>query len=153
MTLRKILPLLLAMTGLILSEGCLVLAEVPGVTPVAASKTTSTPTAANVVASAFALSPTATDISLTTTSTPRSTDKPSPLPNTPAPQVAGTDARLLATTTPNSMATDTPASALPPAPIPEHPSPDFTLPDLEGNQVRLSDFRGQVVLINFWATW
>lgn len=32
-------------------------------------------------------------------------------------------------------------------------APDFTLPDLEGNQVALSDHRGEVVLINFWATW
>ena len=30
---------------------------------------------------------------------------------------------------------------------------DFTLPDLQGNAVRLSDLRGKVVLINFWATW
>ncbi len=32
-------------------------------------------------------------------------------------------------------------------------APDFTLKDLEGNVVSLSDFRGQAVLINFWATW
>lgn len=32
-------------------------------------------------------------------------------------------------------------------------APDFTLTDLEGNQVTLSDLRGQVVMINFWATW
>jgi cytochrome c biogenesis protein CcmG, thiol:disulfide interchange protein DsbE len=32
-------------------------------------------------------------------------------------------------------------------------APDFRLPDLNGNQVALSDHRGQVVLINFWATW
>jgi peroxiredoxin len=30
---------------------------------------------------------------------------------------------------------------------------DFTLPDLHGNTIRLADFRGQVVLVNFWATW
>ncbi len=32
-------------------------------------------------------------------------------------------------------------------------APDFTLVDLEGNQVSLSDFRGETVFINFWATW
>ena len=32
-------------------------------------------------------------------------------------------------------------------------APDFTLIDLEGNRVTLSDFRGKVVFINFWATW
>jgi len=30
---------------------------------------------------------------------------------------------------------------------------DFTLPDLAGNPVRLSDFRGKTVVLDFWATW
>jgi thiol-disulfide isomerase/thioredoxin len=30
---------------------------------------------------------------------------------------------------------------------------DFTLADVEGNQVTLSDFRGKTVFVNFWATW
>lgn len=30
---------------------------------------------------------------------------------------------------------------------------DFTLEDLDGNLVRLADFRGRPVIINFWATW
>lgn len=33
------------------------------------------------------------------------------------------------------------------------PAPDFTTATLGGKTVRLSQFRGQVVLINFWATW
>jgi cytochrome c biogenesis protein CcmG/thiol:disulfide interchange protein DsbE len=33
------------------------------------------------------------------------------------------------------------------------PAPDFTLPDLSGNNVSLSSFKGKPLLINFWATW
>lgn len=29
----------------------------------------------------------------------------------------------------------------------------FTLPDLQGKIVRLADLKGDVILINFWATW
>ena len=32
-------------------------------------------------------------------------------------------------------------------------APDFTLATLEGDWVTLSDFKGKVVLVNFWATW
>jgi thiol-disulfide isomerase/thioredoxin len=30
---------------------------------------------------------------------------------------------------------------------------DFTYPDLEGNPVKLSNYRGKWVIANFWATW
>ena len=33
------------------------------------------------------------------------------------------------------------------------PAPNFTLPDLEGRMVSLTDYRGKVVLLNIWATW
>ncbi len=32
-------------------------------------------------------------------------------------------------------------------------APDFTLKSLEGSNLRLEEYRGQVVLINFWESW
>lgn len=32
-------------------------------------------------------------------------------------------------------------------------APDFTTTDLQGNPVRLEDYRGKVILLVFWATW
>lgn len=32
-------------------------------------------------------------------------------------------------------------------------APDFTLEDLQGNKIKLSDYRGKIVFLNFWATW
>jgi cytochrome c biogenesis protein CcmG/thiol:disulfide interchange protein DsbE len=33
------------------------------------------------------------------------------------------------------------------------PAPDFALAALDGKTLKLSDFRGKAVLLNFWATW
>lgn len=32
-------------------------------------------------------------------------------------------------------------------------APDFTLKDMDGNDVKLSDYKGKVVILNFWAVW
>jgi peroxiredoxin len=39
------------------------------------------------------------------------------------------------------------------APGPGSPAPDFTLAARDGGKVSLADLKGQVVMINFWATW
>ena len=33
------------------------------------------------------------------------------------------------------------------------PAPEIALKDLQGQEVRLSDLHGKIVLLNFWATW
>lgn len=52
-----------------------------------------------------------------------------------APNDNSTDAAVQSTTTEKAVA------------------PDFILNDKGGNPVRLSDYRGKVVLLDFWATW
>ncbi|MBI5667210.1 MAG: redoxin domain-containing protein [Chloroflexi bacterium] len=60
-----------------------------------------------------------------------------------------------------ALANGSPAGA-PPTPLPvtladvslvNRPAPNFELPSLDGATVRLSSYRGQVVFLNFWATW
>src|SRR5206468_1510915 len=36
---------------------------------------------------------------------------------------------------------------------PGSPAPDFTFTDIDGKAHKLSDYRGQVVLLDFWGTW
>ena len=40
-----------------------------------------------------------------------------------------------------------------PSPREGFPAPDFSLPTLDGEEVTLSDLRGQVVVINLWTSW
>lgn len=32
-------------------------------------------------------------------------------------------------------------------------APEFSLPNTEGGQLKLSDYKGKLVLLNFWASW
>src|SRR5213592_3199073 len=38
-------------------------------------------------------------------------------------------------------------------PVVGSPAPEIALKDLRGQEVRLSDLHGKIVLLNFWATW
>jgi thiol-disulfide isomerase/thioredoxin len=59
--------------------------------------------------------------------------------------------------------TPAPVTFIPPTPLPPtitptdpvvaHPVPDVTLTTLDGEPLRLRDLGGQVVFLNFWATW
>ncbi len=40
-----------------------------------------------------------------------------------------------------------------PAKSNNRPAPEFALKDSDGRTVKLSDYKGKVVLLNFWATW
>jgi peroxiredoxin len=51
------------------------------------------------------------------------------------------------------MALATAAGLAVPAVAPSNPAPDFTLRSMSGPNLRLQEQRGQVVLVNFWATW
>ncbi len=39
------------------------------------------------------------------------------------------------------------------SPKTSQPAPDFVAKNLQGQAVKLSDFKGKVLLLNFWATW
>jgi len=48
---------------------------------------------------------------------------------------------------------DTGSSAKPAGPVLQKTAPDVTVTALDGSSLKLSDLKGKVVLLNFWATW
>lgn len=41
----------------------------------------------------------------------------------------------------------------PTLPITDSPLPNFSFPDLSGKQRNISEWRGKILVVNFWATW
>ena len=69
------------------------------------------------------------------------------------PQNTDTGGVDLPTTTPDNDAPDVPDDPPPVAPPDFGPAPLFALDNLNGENVSLTDYAGQVVVVNFWATW
>ena len=75
--------------------------------------------------------------------------------------ISSTSAKKSAAPTPVASATPIQSTDSQPTSVPQtqaaievgKPAPDFSLKDVDGKEVRLSDFAGKPVLINFWATW
>lgn len=66
-------------------------------------------------------------------------------------RLSGDSGALMSETAPTAEeAADPAAPTATPSPV---MAPDFTVYDGDGNPVRLSDFRGTPVVVNFWASW
>jgi peroxiredoxin len=80
-------------------------------------------------------------------STPISKEQPLAIPST--------DNILSAAPTPTTITPPATSigSLLDPEPQIGSPAPDFTLKTLDGSQIKLSDLRGQTILLSYWATW
>ena len=88
---------------------------------------------------------------LPSVSSPASVTLP-PAANTPSANAAASPATNSATpSAPNSSAT--PAATPAATQSNRKAAPNFTVQDMNGNNVSLSDFKGKPVVINFWASW
>ncbi len=90
---------------------------------------------------------------------PAATPTPTPPPPTPVPTAA---APPTPAPTPTPTATPAPTATAGPTATPTvappeldlgAPAPDFQVTRFNGDTLRLSDLRGQVVVLNFWASW
>lgn len=60
---------------------------------------------------------------------------------------------LLVGCTPPQLSTDPPGRAPGSSISDGQPAPEIILPNLQGQTIKLSDYRGKVVILNFWASW
>ena len=72
-------------------------------------------------------------------------------PNSKPKTIPATKLIKMKPTTPKEDADKT--TAIKPDDLIGKPAPDFKVKDLDGKELSLKDFRGKVVLIDFWATW
>ena len=83
--------------------------------------------------------------------------KPSKTPDVPAEQFLFTDWKLNAPIDEAKFAYAPPATATlyaPPKLLADGTlAPEFTANDKDGNPIKLSDYKGKVVVLDFWATW
>ena len=86
-----------------------------------------------------------------------STDKGSSTPtdtNTPStPDTSGTSSEAQTTASSQTQQESESVSTTEQISEPTNPAPDFTVVDINGNEVKLSDMRGKPVVVNFWASW
>ena len=100
-----------------------------------------------VIAGAAAMYPRLTEQMERQSSSP--VPEPTEVEKTPASQEA-----VSVTVAPlQTQATQAPAQSEVAGPVQKNMAPDFTMYDEAGNAVRLSDFRGKPVVVNFFASW